>query len=43
MLREGYDDPERGLEVVHVDVEGCVVLTTESVLPLKIKCTLKQL
>ena len=34
MLRERDDDPERRLEVVHVDVEGRVGLVAEAVLVL---------
>ncbi len=37
MLGEGDDDPERGLEVVHVHEEGGVVLATKHIVALKKK------
>ncbi len=37
MLGEGDDDPERGLEVVHVHEEGGVVLATEHIVALEKK------
>ncbi len=37
MLGEGDDDPERGLEVVHVHEEGRVVLATEHIVALEKK------
>jgi hypothetical protein len=37
VLGEGDDDPERGLEVVHVHKEGRVVLATEHIVALEKK------